>query len=50
MMNNIIQTQEFDCPCCGEKFNIQILESGEIIITPFILLETIEKVNGYEFG
>ena len=50
MTNNTIQTQEFNCPYCGEKINVQILESGEIIITPFILPETIEKVDGYEFG
>lgn len=51
-MNNIIKTQEFNCPCCDEKLSIQITESGEIIITPFILSETniIPFDYGYEFG
>ncbi len=51
-MNSTIKMQEFNCPCCNEKFNIEIMESGEIIITPFILLESnISSLNcEYEFG
>ena len=52
MMNNTIKIQEFNCPCCKERLSIQITESDEIIIAPFILSETnIEPFDyGYEFG
>lgn len=51
MMNNIIKTKEFKCPCCGESFYIDIKESGEIVITPFILSkEDITSIGIYDFG
>lgn len=52
MINNITKHQElnFTCPCCGEQINIEITESGELIITPFILPEIVTDVEGYEFG
>lgn len=52
MINNTIKMHEFNCPCCQEKFNIEITESGDIIITPFILPanDTDISNSGYEFG
>nr|DAE59735.1 MAG TPA: cysteine-rich protein [Caudoviricetes sp.]DAZ32557.1 MAG TPA: cysteine-rich protein [Caudoviricetes sp.] len=51
MMNSIIKTKEFECPCCGEKLYIQINESGDIIITPFILpKEDCSSIGIYDFG
>lgn len=51
MMNNTIKTQEYSCPCCGEKFYIQINESGKIIITPFIIpKENYISIGQYDFG
>lgn len=52
MIKNTITTQEFNCPCCGEKINIKITESGDIIIAPFILPKSDKSISefGYEFG
>lgn len=52
MMKDTTTTQEFNCPCCGEKINIEITESGNVIIAPFILLKSDKSISefGYEFG
>lgn len=51
MMNSIIKMQEFKCPCCGEKFNIELKGNGEIIIVPFILpKEDQTSIGVYDFG
>ena len=50
-MNNIIKTKEVKCPCCGEKFHIELKENGDIIIVPFILpKEDITSIGIYDFG
>lgn len=50
-MNNIIKMKEFKCPCCGEKFHIELKENGDIIIVPFILpKEDIASIGIYDFG
>lgn len=51
MMNNIIKMKEFKCPCCGEKFYIELKENGDIIIVPFILpKEDLTSIGIYDFG
>lgn len=51
MMNNIIKTKEFKCPCCGEKFHIKLTENGEIIVVPLILpKEDYTSIGIYDFG
>lgn len=51
MMNSIIKTKEFKCPCCGENFHIELKENGEIIVIPVILpKEDITSIGIYDFG
>lgn len=51
MMKIITKTKEFECPCCGEKFNITLTENGEIVVTPFILSENnCISAGMYNFG
>ena len=50
MMNNIIKMKEFKCPCCGEKFHIELKENGDIIIVPFLPKEELTSIGIYDFG
>ena len=43
--------KEFKCPCCGEKFHIELKENGDIIIVPFILpKEELTSIGIYDSG
>lgn len=51
MMSSTIKMKEFECPCCGEKFNIKLKENGDFVIIPFILpKEDYTSIGIYDFG